>query len=437
MAGTTEKTEWAGPVASVPEELTGQPRRVVTARWDWRHTFVALRHRNFRLFFVGQLISLIGTWMQSTAQSWLVYELTGSKLWLGVVAAAGTAPMLVFSILGGSAADRYPKRGIVVLTQSAMMVLAFVLAGLAWLHLVRPPHLVVLAVLGGIAMAFDMPARQSFLMEITSREDLMNAISLNSSIVNMARVAGPAVAGVLMARLGVAICFLLNGISFLAVIGGLLLMRLPAAGPRPAPARGHVREGFRYVWGHRRIKTVLILFGITVIFGWSYSVLLPAFAAEVLRVGEHGYGMLLSANGVGALGGALTVAAVHRLFRPRVLAFTGLWLFTAMLLSLAFTRSYALALTCLAIGGWGMMLFFATANTVVQSSAADAMRGRVMGIWALVFGGMTPVGSLEAGVLAQHLGVPRTIAFGALTCAAAAGVTLWHIRRTPEERSPA
>jgi MFS family permease len=432
-------------VASVPEEVTGQPRRVVAGALSFRQTFAALRHRNFRLFFVGQLISLTGTWMQNTAQSWLVYQLTGSKLLLGIVAAVGSAPMMLFSIWGGSVADRHPKRAILLFTQSAMMLLAFAFAALVWWRhgeVIRPWHILVLAGLGGAAMAFDMPARQAFMVEMTSREDLMNAVSLNSSIVNGGRVVGPAVAGLLLASVGTGACFFFNGLSFLAVIGGLLLMRLPrfVAPKKPESTWQHAREGFVYVAKHRRVRTLLLLFTIVGIFGWSYSVLLPAFAAEVLRVGEKQYGALLSANGVGALAGALTVAMFgHRIHR-RLLVFGGLGLFSAMLLLLAVTRNYYLALVWLTIAGWGMLLYFSTTNTLIQTSVADHMRGRVMGIWALIFGGMLPVGSLEAGALSQALGangVAWTVALGALVCAAASLITWLNVRRNPVSSEPA
>src|SRR6267154_923067 len=233
-------------IATVPEEVTGQPRRVVTGGLSLRHTFASLKHRNFRLFFIGQLISLAGTWMQNTAQSWLVYQLTGSKLLLGIVAAVGSAPMLFFSILGGSVADRHPKRVVILYTQAGMMVLAFTFAALVWSGQIRPWHIMVLAACGGAAMAFDMPARQAFIMEMTSREDLMNAVSLNSSIVNGARVVGPSLAGLLMAHVGIAMCFFLNGLSFIAVIAGLLRMRLPEFTPQPhsGSAVAHALEGF-------------------------------------------------------------------------------------------------------------------------------------------------------------------------------------------------
>ena len=222
-----EQTQPPAQVASVPQEVTGQPRRVVVGGVTWRDTFAALKHRNFRLFFVGQLVSLTGSWMQNTAQGWLVYQLTGSKVLLGTVAAVGSLPMLLLSVWGGSVADRHPKRTVVFFTQTGMMLLAFVFAALVGSGHIQPWHILVLAALGGVAMAFDMPARQAFMVEMTSREDLMNAVSLNSSIVNGARVVGPAVAGFLMAHVGMTWCFLLNGFSFIAVIAGLLMMRLP------------------------------------------------------------------------------------------------------------------------------------------------------------------------------------------------------------------
>ncbi|HKP92616.1 MAG TPA: MFS transporter, partial [Chthoniobacterales bacterium] len=316
--------------AAVPEDLTGRPRRVATGGVSWRNTFAAFQHRNYRLYFSGQLVSLIGTWMTNTAQGWLVYQLTGSKALLGVVAAAGIAPMLVFSTLGGWAADRFPKRSVLVCTQVAMMILAFIFAGLVWSNLIRPWEIIVLGLCGGVAMAFDMPARQSFVVEIASREDLMNAISLNSAMFNGARIIGPAVAGFLMAKVGIALCFFIDGVSFLAVLAGLLMMRLPAH--IPSAARGgplaESLEGFRYVWNHVRVRTIFALFAIVGIFGWSYSVLMPAFARDVLHLGEQGYGFLLGASGIGALIGALTTATFGTNISPRKLAFGGVWLFS-------------------------------------------------------------------------------------------------------------
>lgn len=261
----------------------------------------------------------------------------------------------------------------------------------------------------------------------------MNAISLNSAVVNGARVVGPAVAGFLMAYVGMKWCFLLNGFSFIAVIVGLRMMRLPKFVPpaEPHSTGRHILEGFAYVAGHRRVRILLLLFGVVGIFGWSYSVLLPAYATDVLHVGERGYGVLLSANGLGALLGALTVATFGGRIRPRLMIFGGLWLFSATLVLLAVVRWYPLVLACFVLSGWGMLLNFSTINTVIQTSVSDAMRGRVMGIWALVFGGMLPVGSIESGFLSHAVGVPWTIALGSLVCGGAGLVTWLAVRRNP------
>ncbi len=417
--------------AAVPEDLTGRPRRVATGGVSWRKTFSAFQYPNYRLYFSGQLISLIGSWMTSTAQGWLVYQLTGSKALLGVVAAAGTAPMLFFSTWGGWAADRFPKRSVLVWTQITMMIISFAVAALVWTGVIQPWQIIVVGLLGGVAMAFDMPARQSFVVEIASREDLMNAISLNSAMFNGARIIGPAIAGFLMAKVGIALCFFIDGVSFFAVIAGLLLMKLPPHSPRTAAgsALAQSLEGFRYVWNHVRVRTILTLIAIVGIFGWSYTVLMPAFAQDVLHLGSQGYGLLLGASGVGALIGALTTAAFGTSFSPRTLAFGGVWLFSAMLLIFSFNRNLTIAVICLAASGFGMMLFFSTSNTTVQTIVPDEMRGRVMGIWALIFGGMIPFGSLEAGAVAHFFGTPTTFAVGAIVCALAAFVTLAIVRR--------
>jgi predicted MFS family arabinose efflux permease len=278
-----------------------------------------------------------------------------------------------------------------------------------------------------------MPTRQSFTIELTGKEDLLNAISLNSSVVNGARVVGPALAGVLIGAVGPALCFFLNGVSFIAVLVALSMMRLPKHLPPAAnvsaSAGRHALEGLAYVARHVRVRTILALFGIVGIFGWSYVVLMPAFARDVMALGAHGYGLLMSASGGGALVGALAVATAGHLVKPRKLALGGVWMFSAALLVFASSRHLYLALLCLTLSGFGMMLFFSTSNTVLQTIVPDEMRGRVMGVWSLVFGAMIPLGSLEAGTLANWVGVPRTIAFGALICAIAAVITLMIVRR--------
>jgi MFS family permease len=417
--------------ARVPEDLSGRERRIPVGGITWRHTFRALRYRNYRLFFWGQLVSLIGTWMQQTAMSWFVYQITNSKLLLGVVAAMGSAPMMLSSIWGGSLADRYSKRSILVATQTAQMICAFFLAAGVWAGFATPLFIIIVAAFNGLAMGFDMPARQAFTVEMTSREDLLNAISLNSSIVNGARIVGPSLAGLLIGVVGVAMCFFLNGLTFVAVIAGLLMMRLPPF-QRPAHAVStseHAWNGIVYSMKHQRVRTILILFLAVGVFGWSYTVLMPAFARDVLGRGANGYGILMSASGTGAFIGALVVATYGHLFTPRRLALGGVWLFSAALLAISLTRNFYVALAFLFVAGFGMLLFFSTSNTVLQTIVSDEMRGRVMGVWSLVFGAMIPLGSLEAGAVAHWLSTSFALAFGAIICAVSALVTLFVIRR--------
>ena len=417
--------------ARVPEDISGRQRLIPVGGITWRHTFRASRHRNYRLFFWGQLVSLIGTWMQQTAMSWFVYEITNSKFLLGVVSAVGSAPMMLSSVWGGTLADLYPKRSILVGTQSAQMVCAFLLATGVWLGFATPSFIIIVAALNGIAMGFDMPARQAFTVEMANREDLLNAISLNSSIVNGARVVGPSVAGLMIGAVGVAMCFFLNGLSFIAVIAGLLLMRLPPFEPRVhvASAGEHAWNGIVYSMKHPRVRTILVLFLAVGVFGWSYAVLMPAFARDVLGRGANGYGILMSASGLGAFVGALVIATYGHLFTPRRLALGGIWLFSVALLAVSFTKEFVPALVLLFVGGFGMLLFFATSNTVLQTIVPDEMRGRVMGVWSLVFGAMIPLGSLEAGTVAHFLGTSFALAFGAIICAVSALVTLFVIQR--------
>src|SRR5438270_4311939 len=265
--------------ARAPADLRGQPRRVPAIKISWRQTFRALKHRNYRLYFTGQLVSLIGTWMDQTAMSWLVYEITGSKFLLGAIAAVGSAPSSLFALGGVALADRYPKRSILVITQTVEMVFAFALAAIVWSGHASATLIMWIAALNGIALGFEMPARQAFTVEIASREDLLNAISLNSSIFNGARIVGPSVAGVLIASVGTAMCFFLNGISFIAVIIGFFMMDVRQArkSDRELEER-HWMSGLRYAVGHPRVRMILTLFGIVGVFGWSYAVLMPAYA---------------------------------------------------------------------------------------------------------------------------------------------------------------
>ncbi len=311
------------------------------------------------------------------------------------------------------------------------MVCAFFLAAGVWAGFATPTFIIVIAALNGVAMGFDMPARQAFTVEMTSREDLLNAISLNSSIVNGARVVGPSVAGLLIGWVGVTVCFFLNGLTFVAVIAGLLMMRLPPVqqAAHTVSAGQHAWNGIVYSLKHQRVRTILLLFLAVGVFGWSYGVLMPAFARDVLGRGANGYGILMSASGTGAFIGALVVATYGHLFTARRLALGGVWLFSIALFALSLTRNFYVALAFLLVAGFGMLLFFSTSNTVLQTIVPDEMRGRVMGVWSLVFGAMIPLGSLQAGTVAHWLGTPFALASGAIICAASALVTLVVIRR--------
>ncbi len=393
----------------------------------------SLRHRNFQLFFSGQLISLIGTWMQNIAQAWLVYRLTGSSLLLGIVGFAGQIPIFLFAPIGGLAADRWNRHHVVIGTQVASMILAFILAALTLFHFVQVWEIVVLAALLGVVNAFDVPARQSFLIEMVVREDLMNAIALNSSMFNGARVIGPAIAGILVARIGEGWCFFANAVSYIAVIIGLLMMKL---GPLRTASKDsspfeHIAEGFRFVRRTKPILALVLLIGLVSLVAVPYSVLMPIFADRVLHSGAHGLGILMGATGIGALLGALTLAirrGVQGLGRVVGLSAGG---FGVSLILFAFSRSLWLSVALLVPVGYGVMLQMSSSNTLIQAMVPDELRGRAMAMYTMMFMGMAPVGSLFAGALADKIGAPWTVAIGGLGAIAGAAVFL---RRLPSLR---
>ncbi|MGA2413794.1 MAG: MFS transporter [Candidatus Sulfotelmatobacter sp.] len=383
----------------------------------WQVAGRALRHRNFQLFFSGQLISLIGTWMQSVAQSWLVYRMTGSALLLGSVGFASQVPVFLFSPLGGIAADRFNRRYVVIATQVASMLLAFVLAALTLLGKIQVWHVFVLASLLGVVNAFDIPGRQSFLVDMVGKDDLMNAIALNSSMFNGARVIGPAVAGILVARIGEGWCFFANAVSYIAVIVGLGLMRVQS--PRRAAMASpfeHMMEGFRFVNGTAPIRTLLLLLGLVSLVGMPYAVLMPIFADQILHGGARGLGILMGAAGVGALLGALTLA-----FRQGVKGL-GRWVawccagFGASLMVFALSHKFWISVGLLLPVGYFVMLQMSSSNTLIQVMVPDALRGRVMAVYSMMFMGMAPIGALFGGALAEHLGAPVTVAIGGVAC---------------------
>jgi MFS family permease len=388
----------------------------------------ALRHRNFQLFFSGQLISLIGTWMQSVAQSWLVYRLTGSALLLGSVGFASQIPVFLFAPLGGIAADRYNRRHIVIGTQIAAMVLAFILAALTLSHRVQVWHVFVLASLLGVVNAFDIPGRQSFLVDMVGKEDLMNAIALNSSMFNGARVIGPAIAGILVAKIGEGWCFFANAVSYIAVIIGLLLMRVESkVRALMASPFEHMMEGFRFVDRTAPIRALLLLLGLVSLVGMPYVVLMPIFADKILHGGARGLGILMGATGVGALLGALTLAfreGVKGLGRWVALCCAG---FGASLVVFSLSHRFWISVILLLPVGYCMMLQMACSNTLIQVMVPDALRGRVMAVYSMMFMGMAPIGALLGGALADRLGAQVTVAIGGVACVVGAGWFALHL----------
>lgn len=381
-------------------------------------TLRALRHRNFQLFFGGQLISLVGTWMQNIAQAWLVYRLTGSSLLLGTVGFASQIPVFLIAPIGGMVADRYNRQRAVIATQVSSMLLAFILSVLTLTHRVQVWHILVLAALLGVVNAFDIPARQSFLVDMVGRDDLMNAIALNSSMFNGARIVGPAIAGVLVASIGEGWCFFANAVSYIAVIIGLLMIAVDK--PRGLAVEGsavqHIVEGFRFVKRTGPIRTLLVLLGLVSLVGMPYTVLMPVFADRILHGGARGLGILMGATGVGALLGALTLASRSGLSGlGRWIAFScgGFGLF---LILFSFSRYFWLSAAILIPVGFCMMLDMSASNTLIQAMVPDHLRGRVMAVYSMMFMGMAPFGALLGGAVADRLGAPVAVSAGAVAC---------------------
>jgi MFS family permease len=387
-------------------------------------TLRAFGYRNFQLFFGGQLISLIGTWMQSVSQAWLVYRLTGSSALLGAVAFAGQIPVFLLAPVGGIVADRYSRRHIVIATQTASMLLAFALAALTLSGSVRIWHIFVLSALLGTANSFDIPARQSFIVEMVGKRDLMNAIALNSSMFNASRVVGPAIAGLLVAGIGEGWCFFVNGVSFLAVIASLLRMdvkRREVAVQLASPI-SRVVEGFRFVIRNPPVHAILILLGVVSVTGMPYTVLMPIFADRILHGGARALGGLSAVAGVGALAGALLLASrrdVHGLGRWVAVSALG---FGACLTAFAASRQLWLSGAILVPTGFFIMIEMGSSNTLIQSMVPDRLRGRVMSVYSMMFMGMAPIGSLIAGAAAARFGAPATVAAAGAVCMAAAAV---------------
>ncbi len=371
----------------------------------------ALRHADFRLFWAGNFLSNIGTWMQNVALGWLVLELSNSAFWLGVVGFAASAPMLVFTLIGGVIADQVDRRRMMMRTQAAMMVFAFVLAALTYFKVVNVGEIVLLAFATGVAMSLMAPSYQAMVPQLVPREDLTNAIALNSAQFNLSRVVGPTLGGFAMAWLGVAGNFFLNGLSFLAVLLALRRIRhVPPATENSAAMMDRLAEGLRYVFAHREMASLITLVGVASILGFPYLIFMPMFARDILHVGETGLGLLMAASGVGAFLAATTLAwqsdARHGV--RRVSAAAAVFFVTVIAFSLS--KNFLLSALLQMLAGYFMVLMVASANTLLQHLAADEMRGRVMSIYATAFLGFAPVGSLIAGAIAGTVSVQYAIA---------------------------
>jgi MFS family permease len=393
----------------------------------------ALRHRNFQLFFAGQAISLIGTWMQTVAQSWLVYRMTGSALLLGTVGFASQIPVFIMAPIGGIVADRHNRRRVVIGTQCSSMILAAILAFLTLSGRIHVWQIMVLAAGLGVVNAFDIPARQAFLIDMVGREDLLNAIALNSSMFNGARIIGPAIAGILVASIGEGWCFFANAVSYIAVIVGLLLMRIehPANLANQGSPLENILEGFSFVRNTGPVRAILLLLGVVSFVGMPYAVLMPVFADKILHGGARGLGILMGATGVGALLGAASLAArvgVKGLGKLIAISAGG---FGLSLILFSFSKIFWLSTVLLLPVGFSMMVQMASSNTLIQAMVPDRLRGRVMSVYSMMFMGMAPLGALSAGALAHRLGAPWTVALGGAACIAAA---IWFGRHIPKLR---
>lgn len=411
----------------------------------WPRGLDALAHRNFRLFWTGQLVSLVGTWMQTVAQGWLLLQLTNSPVALGVAAAFQFAPVLVLGLFGGVLADMLPKRPTLIATQLAEMALAFALGILVATGTVQVWHVYVLAILLGVVSAVDMPVRQSFVVEMVGRPYVGNAVALNSAVFNASRIVGPAIAGVVIGTVGIATCFLLNGASFGAVIVGLLMMRNAELVPSPRMElertwRGVVmrlREGLSYVRNTPLILLAIAVLGAVSTFGMNFNVLIPVLARDVLHGDAATFGFLMAASGVGSLASAAMIAVGQRP-TPRLLL-TGAAVFGIALIALGLSRSFLVSALLMVVLGWGVIAIAATTNTLIQLTVPDVLRGRVMSVYTTVFAGSTPLGGLFSGFVAASAGVQvALIAGGAISALVAAlGASRLAQARAPVAAHPA
>ncbi len=390
--------------------------------------FSALSHRDFRLFWFGQLISLSGTWMQSVAQGWLVYSLTKSPFYLGVVAASASLPVLLFTFVGGVIADRYPKRTLLLLTQTLSIFPALILGILTSLGVITVWQVALLAAFLGTINAVDIPTRQSFLIEMVGRGHIVNAIALNSAAFNGSRIIGPVIAGLSITYLGMPACFFINAASFIAVIIALWMME--TRGERKASSEGVIRDvlrGVEFIRSHDEITRVIILIAIFSLVGIPYINLLPVFSAEVFHAGPRGLGFLVGASGIGALTAALGIAVAGDVENKSRFMSAAALCFSFALLVFSISKLFWLSLIVIMAGGWGMVSYLAVANSYIQVSVPDELRGRVMSVYSFVFLGIAPIGNAIMGLVADVLGTTRAVGLGAVICILASAV-FWQKR---------
>lgn len=382
--------------------------------------FPAFKSRNYKLYFGGQVISLIGTWLQIVAEGWLVLELTNSAFYVGLVAAVSTIPTLIFSLIGGVIADRFSKRKLLILTQISSMILAFILGGLAISGIITIWQILVIAFLLGCVNAIDAPARQAFAVDLVRREDLPSAIALNSAMFNSARVIGPGIAGFLIATIGTGGAFIANGASYIAVIIALIVMK---TAPLPEADHSHpikaIKEGLSYSWNHPIIRNMIAFTGIIAVFGWAYSTMLPVIAKNTFHMEATGLGYLYASSGIGAIVGTILISAFSKKISSRIFIFGGITFFVLNIFLFSLTTYFPLALIFMFLSGIGMLSTFSTINSSLQGIIEDKYRGRVMSIYSLVFMGLMPIGSIEIGSISQHFGTSTGIQSGALIVLAA------------------
>jgi MFS family permease len=398
-----------------------------TTKPSWRQTFAALKHKNYRLWFWGQMVSLFGTWMQMTAQGFLVYQLTQSSAYLGYVGFASGVPSWLFMMYGGVLADRMSRRTLLIITQSVMMLLAFILAGLTYFQLTQPWHILLLACGLGLANAFDAPARLAFVSELVDREDMTNAVALNAMMFNIAIVIGPALAGITYAAFGPALCFALNGVSFIAVISALGAMHLHPRTPNAEhrSAFASLKEGIKFVYREPIIRSLIVLVAATSLFGMSLGTLLPAWSVKIFHGDAATNGILFSARGIGSLLSSLIIAMLGRTRIRGKLITGGSLLFPVFITLFALTSLLPLALVFMAFLGAAAIFVINLSNATIQSLVPDALRGRVMGVYSTTFMGSIPLGALFLGIIADRAGEAEA-AFISSAIALCASATIWY-----------